>query len=90
MEKLEDVMLSTVSAFTLPYPEAIISMHDSCLMHTVRVGRTRFLEQRHIELLHWPRNSPDLNSIENVWANIVNVWEPNEERTSQLYCWLTA
>ena len=58
-------------------------MQDNCPIHKARVVNRWFQEQRDIELLDWPSRSCDLNPIENVWANIVNAWEPAEERTSQ-------
>ena len=76
-------MLPSVRAYALPFPETILFMQDNCPVHTGRAVKRWFEQQRHIELLDWPSNSCDLNPIENIWANIVNVWEPAQERTSQ-------
>lgn len=76
-------MLPTVREMALPFPETIIFMQDNYPIHTARVVRQWFQEQRNLELLPWPSNRPNLNPIENVWANIINVWEAAEERTPQ-------
>ena len=39
-----------------------------------------FEEQGNVNLMQWPSKGCDLNPIENIWANIVNTWEPEEER----------
>lgn len=55
---------------------------DNCPVHKARVVQRWFEERREqIELLPWPALSPDLNPIENIWALIVNAWEPENERT---------
>ena len=41
-------------------------MHDSAPCHKARKV-TRYLEQKQINILEWPGNSPDLNPIENCW-----------------------
>ena len=46
-----------------------------------RVVTRWFQEQRDIEVLDWPSKGCDMNPIENVWAHIVNAWEPAAERT---------
>lgn len=61
-------------------------MQDNSPIHTARVVRTWFEEQRGVELLEWPSRGCDLNPIENVWGNIVNSWkvaEPGQERTAR-------
>lgn len=81
VEILEEVMLSSVRAYALPYPERVIFMHDRSPIHTAHVITRWFAEQRNIEVLDWPSKGCDMNPIENIWANIVNVWEPENERT---------
>ena len=61
-------------------------MQDNSPIHTARIVQRWFQEQQHVELLDWPSKACDLNPIENIWANIVNVWKPALERTSpELY-----
>lgn len=81
LEILEEVMLPSVRTYAFPYPERVIFMQDNCPIHTARIVKRWFQDQRNMELLDWPSKSCDLNPIENVWANIVNVWEPQQERT---------
>lgn len=83
IELLEEVFLPSVRSYALPFPETIIVMQDNCPIHTSRVVTRWFQDQNHLEVLPWPSKACDLNPIENVWANIVNVWETANERTSQ-------
>ena len=46
-----------------------VFMHHSATRHKAKKV-TRFLEQQQISYLEWPRNSPDLNPIENCWQKI--------------------
>ena len=78
-----EVMLPSVWAYALPFPERFIFMQDNSPIHTARIVQRWFQEQQHVELLDWPSKACDLNPIENIWANIVNVWEPAQERTSR-------
>lgn len=53
LEILEEVMLPSVQAYALPYPENIIFLHDRSPIHTACVVTRWFAEQRNIELLGW-------------------------------------
>ncbi|GFV71037.1 transposable element Tcb2 transposase [Trichonephila clavipes] len=49
-----------------PNGEPYILMQDGAPCHTARSIKA-FLEERNIPLLDWLGNSPDINTIENVW-----------------------
>lgn len=44
-----------------------IYQHDLAPCHTSRPVR-KFLDDKNVEVLPWPGNSPDMNPIENLWA----------------------
>ena len=46
---------------------AFVFQQDNAPCHTSKFTR-EFFEQKKVELLPWPPNSPDLNPIENLWA----------------------
>ena len=77
-------MLPSVKAYVLPYSERVIFMHNRCSIHTARTVTRWLNDQRNLEILDWPSKACDMNPIENVWASMVNVWEPAEERTGRL------
>ncbi|GFV63129.1 transposable element Tcb2 transposase [Trichonephila clavipes] len=52
-----------------PNGESYIFMQDRAPCHTARSIKA-FLAEKNIPLLDWPGNSPDMNTIENVWELI--------------------
>ena len=79
---LEDVFLPSVRAI---YPvedmPVIRLVQDNSGVHTSRETQQWFRNHPEIQLINWPARSPDLNLIENVWAQMVRRWEPRRERT---------
>ena len=51
------------------FPEGHRLQQDNCRIHTSR-ATTAFLEESHVEVMPFPAQSPDLNPIENVWAEL--------------------
>lgn len=79
---LEDNFLPSVraiySAEDMPFTRLV---QDNSGVHNSRETQTWFRNHPEIQLIDWPACSPDLNLIENVWAQIVQRWEPRRERT---------
>lgn len=60
----------------------MILLQENCPVHTARIIKRWFEDQRHVDLIEWPSKGCNLNPIENIWANIVNSWTPQHERMS--------
>ena len=62
--------------------EAVIDVvEDNSAVHTARIIREWYNDQPRLRRLIWPPRSPDLNIIENVWAEMVREWAPSMART---------
>ena len=55
----------------LLHPEGILQFQqDNHPVHTSKLIRDWFARRQDIVLIDWPRRSPDLNPIENMWAQV--------------------
>lgn len=71
---LEDVYIPSMNALFGNEMNEFFFMQDNARIHTSAHMRTWFHSHPEIILLNWPAYSPDLNPIENLWANMIYNW----------------
>ena len=71
MEILEEVLLPSVQTLLYPDNMPFHLLQDNSPIHTSNVVKEWFHDHPFITLVPHPPKSPDLNPIENVWAEVV-------------------
>lgn len=68
LEILGDEMAQSLELFGLE-PEGVVFQQDNASAHKAKVY-LKWLDDQGIEVMGWPTNPPDLNPIENLWAEL--------------------
>ncbi|KAG7161750.1 Transposable element Tcb2 transposase-like 6 [Homarus americanus] len=80
LDILENFFLPSLQERNFPFPlDLLFSFMTG---GPYRVVQQWFANRNNLQLLDWPSQEAEMNPLENLWANIVNTWEPARERTS--------
>ena len=63
-------------------PQAGFFQQDNAPIHNSKITRA-YLQQNNIQVMDWPPLSPDMNPIENVWAEISKKLEREKIKNSE-------
>ena len=84
---LDQVLLPSISAVygdaNVNLQEVINIIEDNSSVHTADIVKQWYQEQPFLNRLPLPARSPELNIIENVWAEMVRTWRPSMARTHE-------
>lgn len=76
IEILEDVFLPSLNTIFPEWEAAgLWFMQDNSPIHRGKLVRKWFRSHPAIRVMEWPALSPDLNPIENVWAEMAKSWK---------------
>ena len=74
---MDQVLLPTVRAMLIPEPEPrhIYLAKDNCPIHNSKLVTDWLNNYPEIIRIEWPAKSPNLNTIENLYAKMLSHWD---------------